>query len=151
MNLRDHIVRTPSSTGRNTSHQSGLLKVLSNLVLNNARVGASTTSLISLFQGLTTLTVSLNFPFFNLCPLLLFLSVQLLMKSRSPASLQAHSDIGRLLWGLHTAFSSPSWTAQTFTACLHRGVLQSSYQLHGPLLDLLQQFHVLLVLGAPEL
>jgi len=47
----------PPAMGRDTSHQTRLLKAPSNLALNTAREGAATASLGNLCQGLTTLTV----------------------------------------------------------------------------------------------
>ncbi|KAK4818489.1 hypothetical protein QYF61_014219 [Mycteria americana] len=71
-----------------------LLRAPSNLTWNVARDGASTTSLGSLFQCLTTLIVknvflksSLNLPSLSLKPLLLVLSQQALLKSLSPSLL----------------------------------------------------------------
>jgi len=61
--------------GRNTFHQTRLLKAPSNLSLNPAKEGAVTASLGNLGQGLTTLRVknfflisNLKLPFFSLKP-----------------------------------------------------------------------------------
>jgi len=93
--LTDHLVLTPSAR---------LLKALSNLALNTSREGTSTTSLSNFCQGLTTLTVknffpvcNLNLPFFSLKPLALVLLLHALVKSPSPALLQAPSGTGRML------------------------------------------------------
>lgn len=55
MDLIDHLVPTLTAMGRDNSHQTRFSKALSNLTLNAARVGASTTSLDKLSQCLTTL------------------------------------------------------------------------------------------------
>ena len=80
--------------GRETFHQTMLLKAPSNLGLNTTREGAATTSLGNLGQGLTALTVktffltsNLNLPSLSLKPLPLVLSLQALVKSPSPALL----------------------------------------------------------------
>jgi len=54
--LKDHLVPTPPATSRDIFHQPRVLRAPSNLALNPAREGASTASLGSLGQGLTTLT-----------------------------------------------------------------------------------------------
>jgi len=71
-----------------------LLRAPSNLALNTAREGAATASLGNLFQSLTTLTVKnfflishLNLPSFSSKPFPLVLSLQTLVKSRSPSFL----------------------------------------------------------------
>jgi len=46
----------PPAMGRDTFHQSRVLRAPSNLVLNTAREGAATATLCNLCQGLTTLT-----------------------------------------------------------------------------------------------
>jgi len=80
--------------GRDTFHQTRLLKAPPSLALNTAREGAATASLGSLGQGLETLTVKnflliscLNLPSFSLKPLPFLLSLQALIKSPSPAFL----------------------------------------------------------------
>ena len=64
------------SMGRDTFHQTTLLKALSSLALNTAREGAVTASLGNLCQCLTTLMVknfflisNVNLPSFTLKPL----------------------------------------------------------------------------------
>lgn len=69
-------------------------------------------------------------------------------KSPSPASL---SDTGRLSLGLHTTISSPSWTAPTYSAHSHRRGAAVLLSALWPPLDLLHQFHVLLMLGSLQL
>jgi len=108
MDLKDH----PPSNPHATFHQTRLLKAPSNLALNTAREGAATASLGNPGQGLTTLTVknffltsNLNLTSFSLKPLPLVLS--LLVKSPSPAVLQAPSGTGRPQSGLPGGFSSP--------------------------------------------
>ena len=90
--LTDHLVPTPSAR---------MLKAPSNLALNTARKGTATTSLSNMCQGLTTLTVknffpisNLNLPFFSLKPSPLVLSLHTLIKSPSPALLQAPPGTG---------------------------------------------------------
>jgi len=84
----------PPAIGRDTFHQTRLLRAPSNLASNTAREGAVTASLGSLGQGLTTLTVknfflilNLNLPSFSLKPLPLVLSLHVLTKTPSPAFL----------------------------------------------------------------
>jgi len=67
----------PPAVGRDTFHQTRLLKAPSNLALNTAREGAATASLGSQCQGLTTLTVknfflisSLSYAYKSLCSLM---------------------------------------------------------------------------------
>lgn len=60
--------------GKDTSHQSRLLKALHSLPLNTASAGVSTTSLGNLFQQLTTLTIKNffsqpEFPLFRFLPI----------------------------------------------------------------------------------
>jgi len=43
--LIDHLVPTPPAMGRDTFHETRLLKTLSSLAFNTSREGASTTSL----------------------------------------------------------------------------------------------------------
>ena len=83
--------------GRNTFHQTMLLKALSNLALNTAR---ETASLGHLCQCLTTLTVksfillaNLNLPSFSLKPLPLVLLLHALVESHSPAFFVAHLQV----------------------------------------------------------
>jgi len=90
--------------GRDTFHQTRLLRASSSLALNTAREGAATVSLGNLFQCLATLTEknfflisNLNLPSFSLKPLPLVLSLLALVKSPSPAFLQAPLGTGRLL------------------------------------------------------
>uniref|UniRef100_A0A8C2T4P3 BAG family molecular chaperone regulator 1 n=1 Tax=Coturnix japonica TaxID=93934 RepID=A0A8C2T4P3_COTJA len=71
----------------------------SNLVLNTSRDGASTTSLGSLFQGLTTLLVknfpltsNLNLPAFNLKPFPCVLLLSALSKSNEKHNIQVASQ-----------------------------------------------------------
>jgi len=73
--------------GRDTFHQTRLLKAPSNLALNPAKEGAATASLGNLGQGLTTLRVKnfflishLNLPSFSLKPLSPVLSLHGLVK-----------------------------------------------------------------------
>ena len=80
--------------GRDTFHQTRLLKAPFNLALNSAREGAATASLGSLCQCVITLILknfflisNLNLPSFNLKPLPLVLFLQALVKSPSPAFL----------------------------------------------------------------
>jgi len=82
------------ATGKDTFHQTRLLKAPSKLALNTAREGESTASLGNLCQGLTTLMVknfflvsNANLPFFSLKTLTLVLSLHALVKSPSPAFL----------------------------------------------------------------
>jgi len=84
----------PPAMGRDTFHWTRFLKALSNLALNTSRDGASTASLGSLFQHVTTLTgknffprSNPNLPSFSLKPLPLVLLLQVLVKSPSPAFL----------------------------------------------------------------
>lgn len=55
-----------------------------------------------------------------------------------------------LLWGLHVTLFSSIWADPIFLACLRGKLLQSPYEVDGPPLELLQQFHVLFSLGTPE-
>ena len=80
--------------GRDTFHYISLLKDPSNLALNTAREGASTTSLGNFFHCLTTLTgksffliSNQNLPSFSLKPLPLVLLLQALVISLSPSFL----------------------------------------------------------------
>jgi len=80
--------------GRDTFHQTRLLKAPSNLGFNTSREGADTASLGNLCQCFTTFIVKnfflrsdLNLPSFSLKPLLLVLSLHALVKSPSPALL----------------------------------------------------------------
>ena len=66
----------PPALGRDTFHQTRLLRVLCNLALNTAREGAATASLGNRRQGLTTLRTKNFFLLSNLN--LLSLSVKLL-------------------------------------------------------------------------
>jgi len=91
----------PRAVGRDTFHQPRVLRALSNLALDTAREGK--TSLGNLGQAITTLTgknffllSSLNLPSFSLKPLPLVLSLHALVKSPSPALLQAPSGTGSL-------------------------------------------------------
>jgi len=79
--------------GKDTFHYTRLLKAPSSLALNT-REWTSTASLGNLFQCLTTLIVknfsliaNLDLPSFGLKPLPLVLSLQILVKSPSPAVL----------------------------------------------------------------
>jgi len=94
----------PPAMGRDSFHQTRLLRAPSNLALNTAREGAATASLGNLCQGLTTLMVKnffpiskLNLPSFGLEPFPLVLSLHTLVKSPSPSFLSAPSGTGRLL------------------------------------------------------
>jgi len=80
--------------GRDTFHQTRLLKAPSNLALNADREGAVTASLENLCQCLITLRAknfflvsNLNLPSFSLKPSPLVLSLHALVKSPSPAFL----------------------------------------------------------------
>lgn len=64
--LKDHLVPRLPAMGKDTSHWTRLFKVLSNLILNTARIGVSTTSLGNLFQSLTTLKMKIFFLILNL-------------------------------------------------------------------------------------
>ena len=82
--------------GRDTFHYTRLLKAPSNLTLSTSRERASTSTLGNLFQCLTTLTIknffltsNLNLSSFSLKPLCLVLLIHALVKSPSPAFLQA--------------------------------------------------------------
>jgi len=55
--FKGHLIPPPPATGRDSFHQTRLLRATSNLALNAAREGAATASLGNLFQGLTTLRV----------------------------------------------------------------------------------------------
>ena len=86
----------PPAIGRDTSLQTRLLEAPPSLALNASREGAFTVSLGDLFQCLTTLTVknfflksSLNLPSSSLKPFHLILLLHALLKSPSPAFLQA--------------------------------------------------------------
>jgi len=88
--------------GRDTFHQTRLLKAPSNLALNTSREGAATASLVNLCQGLTTLTVrnffliaNLNLPSSSLKPLSLVLSQQALLKVYSLLSYKLPLSIKR--------------------------------------------------------
>jgi len=93
-----------------------------------SRDGASTTSLRSLFQGLTALTVTdfflipdLNLPSLSLKPFPLVLSAQVLLKTFFPGPLLSCSspvDTERLLSAHSTAFSSPGCTATALSGHL---------------------------------
>jgi len=86
--------------GKDPFPQPRVLRAPSNLALNTAREGAATDSLGNLGQGLATLRVTNLFLTFNLNlpskPLSLVLSLHALVKSPSPAFLQAPSGTGRL-------------------------------------------------------
>ena len=47
--LKDHLIPNPSAMGRDTFHQTRLLRALSNLALNTSRERAATDSLVNLF------------------------------------------------------------------------------------------------------
>jgi len=86
--------QTPAM-GRDTFHQTRLLRAPSSLALNTATEGAVTASLGNLCQGLTThrvknffLISNLNLPSFSLKTFPLVLSLHALAKSPSPAFLQ---------------------------------------------------------------
>jgi len=89
--LKGLLVPNPAM-GRDTFHQTRLLRAPSYLALNTAREGASTASLGNLCQCLTTLRVknlflvsNLNLPSFSLKPL--NLSLHSLIESPSPSIL----------------------------------------------------------------
>jgi len=74
--------------GRDTFHQTRLLKAPSSLALNTAKEGAAAASLGNLFQCRTALIgknffliSNLNLPSFSSMPLPLVLSLQTLVKS----------------------------------------------------------------------
>ena len=78
----------PPTLGRDTFHQTRLLKAPSNLALNTSMEGAATTYLGNLFQCLTILIVknfflisNLNLPSVSLKPLSLVLSLHAFVKS----------------------------------------------------------------------
>ncbi|KAK4823315.1 hypothetical protein QYF61_000917 [Mycteria americana] len=108
------------------------------------RDGDSTTSLGSLFQCLTTVSVkefflisNLNLPWRNLRPFPLVLSLVTWEKRPTPTSLQPPFRL-----------NSPSSFPQLL---LIRLVLQTPHQLHCPSLDTLQHLNVSLVLRGPKL
>ena len=77
----------PPAMGRDTFHQTRLLKAPANLALNTAREGAATASLGSLCQCLTTLMVknfflisNLDLPSFSFEPFPLVLSLHISFK-----------------------------------------------------------------------
>ena len=126
--------------GRDTFHYTRLLKARSNLALNIAREGAATASLGNLCQGLTALTVqnfflvsSLNLPSFSLKSFPLVPSLHALVKSPSPALLQAL----QVLEGCYKVCLQPSllWTEQPQLSLpvLIGEVLQPSDHFCGPL------------------
>ena len=134
---------------RDTFYQTRLLRPPSNLALNAAREGAATASLGNLGQGLTTLTVktfflmsNLNLPSLSSKPSPLVLSLHVLVKSPSPALLQAPSGTGRLLYGLPRAFSSPGWTAPVPAGFPHSRGAPALWSFLWPPLDPLQQVQV---------
>jgi len=92
--LKDHLVPTALATGRDTFHQTRLLKAPAYPALNTTREGAATASLGKLCQGLTTLRVkkffllsNLNLPSFSLKSLPLVLLLHAFVKSHYPAFL----------------------------------------------------------------
>jgi len=94
--FKGHLVQPPASMSRDIFNQTRLLRALSNLTLNVSRDGESTTSLGNLCQCFIALSVknfflvsNLNLPSFSLKPLPLVLSLHALVKSPSPAFLQA--------------------------------------------------------------
>lgn len=89
---------------------------------------------------------SLSILLFSLKPLPLLLSLHALVKSSFPALLQDCFRYWKVLWDLPGAFFCPGQTTPTLSACFHL-----SDHPHVSSLDLLQQVHVLLILGSPEL
>ncbi|KAK4828307.1 LOW QUALITY PROTEIN: hypothetical protein QYF61_025319 [Mycteria americana] len=137
--------------------KSMLLKAPSNLASNISRDGVPTTSLGNLFQCLTILILenfflisNLNLPSFSLKPLTLVLSLHALVKSPSPAFLPP-AGTGRLLEGLPEPSLLQAEQPQLSQPVFIGEVLQHPYHLCGPPLGSLQQVHVLLMLGAPQL
>jgi len=137
--------------GRDTFHQTRLLKAPANPALNTAREGAATASLGNLFQCFTTLTVknfffvsNLNLPSFSLKPLPLVLSLHALVKCPPPALagplqvLEGSSEVS-----LKPSLPQPE-QPQLSQPVLTGEVLQPSDHFGGPPLDLLQQLHVFL-------
>ncbi|KAK4823599.1 hypothetical protein QYF61_003799 [Mycteria americana] len=130
----------------------------SNLTLNVSRDGASTTSLGNLFQCLTTLIIknfflisSLNLSSFSLKPLLLFLSLQALLKSLFPLSRFKPSRQLSTTQLLAHPPSLPPWWDRGENQKKKVKVFQPSDHFCGPPLDPLQQVHVFPVLRTPEL
>ena len=112
--------------GRVATHQIRLPSSPSNLTLSTSRDGASTVSLGSLCQSLTTLwvkdfflTSNLNLPSSSLKLFPLVLSLSDCVKSRSPCSSEAPFKYLRPQWVLLRTFSSPSCTSPTPSNHLH--------------------------------
>ncbi|KAK4825708.1 hypothetical protein QYF61_002067 [Mycteria americana] len=120
-----------------------LLKAPSNLALNTSRDGASTTSLGNLFLCLTTLIFRAITPCsITTCPCKKSLSSFLVGLLQVLEGCYKVSPEPSLLQAEQPQLSHPVFTGE---------VLQPSDHLRGPPLDSLQQLHVLLMLGAPEL
>ncbi|KAK4822002.1 hypothetical protein QYF61_006616 [Mycteria americana] len=120
-----------------------LLKAPSNLALNTLREWASITSLGNLFQYLTTL---------------IFKAITLRAITTCPCKKSLFSFLVgplQVLEGCYKVSPEPSLLCteqpQLSQPVLIGELLQPSDHLRGPPLDLLQQVHVLLMLGAPEL
>lgn len=127
----------PPDMCRDSSHKTRLLKTLSSLALNAVRVGASTTSLGNLFQYLTKFHL-FQFVSIGPCP-----TTTVPDKAPLWPPCRPPSDTGRLQCNLLSSGLNNSVSLFVQGMCSH--------PLCGPHLDLLLQFHVLLMLGTPEL
>ncbi|KAK4831314.1 hypothetical protein QYF61_016803, partial [Mycteria americana] len=124
------------------------IRTPSSLALNTSRDGASTTSLGNLCQCLTTLiSESTLFQFITVTPC----PIAACPCKKSPSSFL----LGPLqvLEGCNKVSPEPSLlqTEELSQPVFIAEVLQPSDHLHGPALDSLQQVHILLRFGAPEL
>lgn len=100
------------------------------------------------------LVSNLNLPPFSLKQLCCLLSYHSTPLYQVPILLSGRLSLGagRLLYGLPRAFSSPGWRVLTLPAFLYVGELfYHSSHFYCPLLDLLQQVHILFTLGPTEL
>ncbi|KAK4821962.1 hypothetical protein QYF61_004966 [Mycteria americana] len=118
--------------------QRMLLRAPSSLALNVSRDGASTASLGNLFQCLTTL----RFKAMTSCPITTHPCKKSLSNFPVLAGCYKVSPQPSLLQAEQSQLSQPVFTGE---------VLQPLDHFHGSPLDLPQQVHVLLMLGAPEL
>ena len=149
----------PPAVGRVANRQTRLPRATSSLALNASRDGASTAYLGNLFQCVITpwvknflLISNVNLPCLCLQPFPLVPSLSTLVNNPSPSCLYApfkyRKDTMRSLRSLlFSKLNKPS----SLNLFLTGEVLQPSGHLSGPPLDLLQELHILPVLGAPGL
>ncbi|KAK4828770.1 hypothetical protein QYF61_000795 [Mycteria americana] len=134
----DHLIPTPLPW----AGTSFTRPAPSNLALNTSRDGASTASLGNFFQCLITLIFKASTPCpITTCPCKKSLSSFLVGPLQVLEGCYKVSPEPSLLQAEQPQLSQPFFTGE---------VIQPSDHLCGPPLDSLQQVHVLLMLGAPE-